>query len=183
MRPLRLLAVFVLLELLLSAAPRMALAQNTHINLAVPSALSTTPCTSKGTVEELKALAALIVRDELTEEARAYYWALSDESKAQLFEAVAAERGISVAQLHEETRKNMEAMKRRTSGSTPLGFWQQLIERAWFSLGYRVVSVTSWWVDSWCDGDPSDQDYLFYYVTPAAVSNPDGLRVFHMICL
>ncbi len=53
-----------------------------------------------------------------------------------------------------------------------------IIERAWFSLGYRVVSVNSWWVDSWCDDDPSDQDYLFYYVTPAPVSNPDGLRVF-----
>lgn len=178
MRRIRLLTVSVLLALLLSAAPKMALAQNTHTNLTVPSALSTTPCTSKVAPEELKALAALIVRDELTEEARTCYWALSDESKAQLFEAVAVERGISVAQLHEETLKNVEAMKRRTLDSTLLGFWQQLIERALFSWGYRVVSVSSWWGDSLCDGDPSDQDYLFYYTTPTPVTNPDVLRAF-----
>lgn len=128
MSRIKFLSVSVLLALVLSTAPTMALT-----GLSAPSA---TPCTGKGTAEELRALATLIVNDELTEEAISCYQALSDASKAQLFEVIAIERGISVAELHEEARKDVEAMRRiRDSNSTPLGYWQQLIERSWTSLG------------------------------------------------
>jgi hypothetical protein len=155
------------------------LAQGAQPNPANPNVLSDISCNGEGTSKELKALATLVVSGEITEEVRRCSQALSDEGKAQLFEIIAVERGLSIDELHEEARRDREALEtRRISGYSPLGFWQQLIELHWTALGYRVVSTQSWWGDSLCDGDPSDQDYLFYFVTPVPVNNPDGLRTF-----
>jgi len=104
------------------------LAQGAQPNPANPNVLSDISCNGEGTSKELKALATLVVSGEITEEVRRCSQALSDEGKAQLFEIIAVERGLSIDELHEEARRDREALEtRRIAGYSPLGFWQQLL--------------------------------------------------------
>lgn len=145
-----------------------------------------TVCEDLDTDAKIELLAKLIVDDQVDEDVRNCYDTLTIEEKAQLFEAVAEERGISVEELRQEADE--DAAQREDVSDTPLpgedatarGIdWRQLIERIPFSAIFKpLVPGARSWQDSICDGDPTDVDYFVSFDFPANVSNPNSVRSF-----
>jgi hypothetical protein len=123
-------------------------------------------------------LAKHIVKDQVDEELRSCYNALSDENKARVFEAMAAERGLLV-ELRRETETDKLSLHESGAQLAAGVSWQQLIERIPFSaIGKTLRSVINSYQDPYCDGSDPDVDYTFVVAFPYAVTNPDSLRSF-----
>lgn len=133
------------------------------------------PCVGRGSDEQIQALATLIVNERVSDEVRRCYEDLGDEGKAQVFEAMATLRGISVKELQEEALQDMLA--RATQPLAAPGDWLQPLERAWLAP-VPVVSVSdAWWSGTTCDSDP-DIDYIFLFQFSSPVNDPDAVRSF-----
>ncbi|MGC9400594.1 MAG: hypothetical protein ACP5HM_15865 [Anaerolineae bacterium] len=184
MRKVKFVSVFVLLALLLSAGPGVALAQKPGPEAGPEVMLSPDTCSGKGTDEQIQALAKLALEDQVSGKALGCYEALSAEGKARVFEAVAEQRGI-LQELDEETRWNKVAMEQNLSKQNlpreamPLGgqVWEQLIEHRVLVSGERITA-NRWWVNHNCDGDPGDKDYQLRFDFPTAVTDPDEVGTY-----
>jgi len=171
MRKIKFVSLLLLLGLLLNATPGTALAA-TQSQEPLQALVD---CKDEGTDNQVKILAQLIVKEQVSEAARNCYAALSDEGKARVFEAMAMLRGISLEELHKEAQQDMLA--RKNVGLAAAGDWKQPLERAWIAP-VPVVSVSdAWWSGTTCDNDP-DIDYIFLFRFSSAVTNPDGLWSF-----
>lgn len=138
MRKVKLLSMLVLLGLLLNAAPGTALAA-TQSQEPLQALVD---CKGEGADNQVKILAQLIVKEQVSEAARNCYAALSDEGKARVFEAMAMLRGIPLEELHKEAQQDMLA--RKNVGLAAAGDWKQPLERAWIAP-VPVVSVSDAW--------------------------------------
>lgn len=175
----KLFAILLMTGVLISGGFAPAVAQDA--SPAVPAA-----CEDLDTDAKIKLLAKLIVNDQVDEDVRNCYDTLTIEEKAQLFEAVAEERGISVAELRQEADE--DAAQRQDVSDIPLPGedvtareipWQELIERIPFSAIFKpLVPGARSWQDPICDGDPTDVDYFVSFDFPANVSNPASVRSF-----
>lgn len=179
-------SVFMLLALLLSAGTGTVLAGEPNTDSGPEVVLSSATCTGAGTDEQIQALAELISKEQVSEEAAGCYEALNAEGKARLFEKMAEQRGLLSA-LREETRQDKLAMARstpqqigpqQTAPPGSRGCWTQLIEHTYWSIGRPHAEFRYWWENPWCDDDPSDIDYSFAYRFSSQVTDPDALRAY-----
>ncbi len=134
-------------------------------------------CEKQSTSRRIKTIATMILSQEKEKFIRSCYKTLSDKDKAQVFEELAAQRGL-LEKLREETENNQHLSHGESMGAA-LASWKQLIERVPFSaIGKTLRSVTNAFQDKYCDGTDPDIDYTFVVLFPYSITNPDSLRSF-----
>lgn len=172
----KLIELLLILGVIVSASPKNTMAEELPETANAFSSVSEEFCSDYSVDKKIEEIAELLIRGEESEEAVACYESLSDEGKAKVFETVAILRGFSV----DDLRRDAEGMKQFSQTTNPLAAWDQLIERVPFSaVGKPLVSAIYYFQHSTiCDGDASDIDYIFVYVYPSNMTNPDALRVF-----
>lgn len=162
------LALLTLL-LALSVVPASTFAQETKITSKVT-------CSVGETEEKIKHIAKKVVKNEMDEEVQSCFDTLTLVEKAQVFEAMATERGIAPDKLREEVEKDKESKANVTRTMAGIA-WRQLIELPWIFSSSSTGS-NGWWEDRYCDGNGTDPDidYTFRFQFSSAVTNPDALR-------
>jgi hypothetical protein len=181
MRKIQLLSVLALLALLLSAGVNAMLAQEPPPqdvdSLNLPGLDGPV---SKWTEADLRQFVALAVDERITvPEAQNIWKQLTEEQKEKVGELLAIKVGIQP----DEWQRFVQSNKVTLRGFTPLGFpgeiWREPIENIW-TWGYPpgTTFATSYWDSPYCDDDPSDHDWAFWFYQPYEwySRNPSGLR-------
>lgn len=114
------------------------------------------------------AIAALIYDDAMTEEEFLGY-AFTDAEVRELMIAVGVLDGAD----EQELREMLEAgpVDPMPGPTPPWGACTQSVERG---SGSATAPYT-YWSSTWCDGDGSDQDWVFAF-SPSGATDPDDLR-------
>jgi len=142
-----------------------------NANAARPS------CKDLPIVERINMLAGMILAKEKESILRPCYDSLSEQDKAQVFEAMATRRGL-LQKLRQENVANQK-LSPSAAPNAITASWKQLIERVPFSaISKTLRSVTNAFQDQYCDGTDPDIDYTFVVLFPYAMTNPDSLRSF-----
>lgn len=153
------------------------LAQEIEMSTHKNSPALASSCEEKSTEERIELIAKAVVADKVSDEIEACYQSLSDKDKADVFIAMAEERGISTKELEDESREDAKDIddNDRSRGRR----WKQIIERIPFSALFQtIVSANSSTSGPYiCDEDP-DIDYIFRFRFSSAVTNPNALRTF-----
>lgn len=133
-------------------------------------------CSVEKVQDKIKHVAKKVVKNETDEEVQSCFDSLTLQEKAQVFEAMATERGIAPDKLREEVEKDKEAKANAVRAMAGMP-WRQLIELPWI-FSYSSVGSNGWWEDRYCDGSGTDPDidYTFRFQFSSAVSNPDAMR-------
>lgn len=165
----KLISILVAVTVILSGWPDVVMAENLGAGL--------NSARSVNCKKQICNLAQMIANDQVTDAARVCYEALSDADKALVFEMLATFRGIDIEILHKEALQNSQGVE-----MTPMingEWWRQPVERIPFSaVGKTLYPSSGSWSDPLCDNDSSDVDYVFRFIFPAPMSDPEALRSF-----
>lgn len=123
----------------------------------------------------LQIIESPVINKKVSNDITECFNALSPEQQAEVFLAMAEQRGL-LEELQEETAANLLNEQNSTVQSRSMTPWE------------KVVPYNPWWwswddarfpwpeLDRHCDGDPGDLDYRFDFPFGSAVTHPTNLR-------
>jgi hypothetical protein len=170
------LSIFVALAIIASAAPVYAEGGNPPSNTVpiVGSVISN----AEGNITnaDLAKVVDLIMANQITVEQLGSFMAKLDKQQLETMRVLFSERtGVTI---HPVDLKQAEAID-----VSPLGMqvaasyaYVETIENVWTWNYNPKIFASFWYTDRYCDGDPNDNEYVFYYSVSTSPSTKGNLR-------
>ena len=169
------LSIFVALAIIVSATPVYAEGSNPPSN-SVPVVVSIIDKAGGDiTNADLAKVVDLIMTNQITVEQLARFMAKLDKQQLETMRVLLSDRaGITIQSVDS---------KRADAMGTPLGrqvaasfAYVETIENVWTWNYNPKIFAGFWYQDGLCDGDPSDNEYVFYYPISTSASTKGNLR-------